>query len=184
MLDQKIVRGGMALDPFLEIARPLVEALCAAHEKGITHRDLKPPNIMISDEGRVKILDFGLAKLQQETAADSSPEQPTQALTQEGLAVGTVNYMSPEQVRGEQVDHRTDIFSLGILLYEMVSGQQPFRGKSSADVVSSVLRDRPPTVTELNASLPHHLGRVIHRCLDKDPEKRFQTAKDVRGGFS
>jgi len=179
-LGDLMAAGAMSLQRVFELAIPIADALAAAQDKGITHRDLKPANIMINDQGRVKILDFGLAKLYDQGEVGAGNEEPTQALTQEGLAVGTVPYMSPEQVRGDGVDHRTDIFSLGIILYEMVAGQRPFQGQSSADLVSSILRDTPSPVTDSNASLPHHLGRVIQRCLEKDPEKRYQTAKDVR----
>jgi len=179
-LGELMSRGAMPLNKVFDLGVPIADALASAHEEGITHRDLKPANVMVNDKGRVKVLDFGLAKLAVEGGDEGSDEQPTQALTQEGLAVGTVPYMSPEQVRGEGVDHRTDIFSLGVLLYEMASGQRPFGGKSSADLVSAILRDRPPSVTEIRAELPHHLGRVLQRCMEKDPEKRFQTAKDVK----
>ena len=179
-LGELMSRGPLPLEKVFELAIPVADALASAHGKGITHRDLKPANIMVSNEGRVKILDFGLAKLHEQAMAADGDDQPTQAFTQEGLAVGTVPYMSPEQVRGEEVDQRSDIFSLGVVLYEITSGQRPFAGKSSADLVSAILRDKPPSVTQFNADLPHHLGRVIQRCMEKDPEKRFQTAKDVR----
>ncbi len=179
-LGDMVARGPLPVEKVFTVAIPMADALASAHSKGIMHRDLKPANVMVTDEGRVKILDFGLAKLHLEGFDDETREAPTQALTTEGLAIGTVPYMSPEQVRGETVDLRTDIFSMGIVLHEMVTGQRPFRGESGADLVSAILRDRPPSVTELQADLPHQLGRLIQRCLEKDPERRFQTAKDVR----
>ncbi|NIN73071.1 MAG: protein kinase, partial [Gemmatimonadetes bacterium] len=179
-MGQLIPTGGITLDRFLDLAIPLADALRAAHERGITHRDLKPANIMVDTEGRVKVLDFGLAKLRAETSPPELSQLPTEALTQEGLVVGTVPYMSPEQVEGRAVDHRSDIFSLGIVLYEMVAGERPFRGDSSAALVSSILRDTPPLVTDLKAEHPAELGRIVRRCLEKDPSHRFQTALDVR----
>ena len=179
-LSDIIGRGPMKLDKIFELAIPLADALASAHSKGITHRDLKPANVMTNKEGRLKVLDFGLAKMHFDSVGDTDREAPTQALTTEGLAIGTVPYMSPEQVRGEAVDQRTDIFSLGVVLHEMVAGERPFQGKSGADLVSSILRDRPSSVTDLQANLPHQLGRVIQRCMEKEPDKRFQTALDVR----
>ena len=179
-LSDMISRGPLTVERVFSIAIPMADALASAHGKGIMHRDLKPANVMVNDESRVKILDFGLAKFHLGAVDEEDKEAPTQALTTEGLAIGTVPYMSPEQVRGETVDQRTDIFSMGIVLYEMVAGKRPFEGKSGADLVSAILRDRPPSVTELKADLPHQLGRLIQRCLEKDPERRFQTAKDVR----
>ncbi|MBW2278489.1 MAG: serine/threonine protein kinase, partial [Deltaproteobacteria bacterium] len=178
-LDEKIVRGGMTLDAFLAIARPLVEALCAAHEKGITHRDLKPANIMVGDDGRVKVLDFGLAKLNEDQRASEETELPTQGLTQDGVVLGTVPYMSPEQVQGRAADGRSDLFSLGIIFYQLLTGHRPFRGETSADVISSILRDDPKSVTSINVSLPNHVGRIIRRCLEKDANSRYQTARDL-----
>ena len=176
---QKVAPGGIDLDQLFEIAIPLADALAAAHEKGVTHRDLKPANIMITSDGRVKVLDFGLAKLAEDVTPHGDDE-PTQALTREGLVVGTVPYMSPEQVEGKTVDHRTDIFSLGVLLYEMSTGDRPFQGENSAQVVSSILRDDPPTVAERKAELPFHLSRIVRHCLEKDPKKRYQSALDLK----
>ena len=179
-LSELISKKGLPLNKFLEIAIPLADAVSAAHEKGITHRDLKPDNLMVSDEGRLKILDFGLAKLKQEFAAEGLSELPTQSPTQEGRILGTVAYMSPEQAEGKQIDHRSDIFSIGIILYEMATGQRPFQGDTTASMLSSILRDTPTSATELNPDLPRDIGRITKRCLSKDPERRYQTAKDVR----
>ena len=176
-LDEIIHSGGLPLERFFDLAIPLADAVAAAHAKGITHRDLKPANVMVTPEGRIKVLDFGLAKL----AADpGSEDEETQALTQEGLVVGTVRYMSPEQAKGEPVDQRSDVFSLGVLLYEMATGSRPFQGKSSVELISSILKDHPEPVTQVREELPHHLGRLIQHCLEKDPERRFQTAIDLR----
>ncbi|MDX1645134.1 MAG: protein kinase [Thermoanaerobaculia bacterium] len=179
-LDELISGDGLSLERTLEIAEPLVKALAAAHQRGITHRDLKPANIMLTGDGTVKILDFGLAKLTRGGDSDSHEDLPTQTLTQEGTVVGTVPYMSPEQVQGKAVDHRTDIFSLGIILYEMATGHRPFRGETSAEVVSSILRDAPEAVTESRPDMPEQLGRIIARCLEKEPELRYQTAQDIQ----
>ena len=180
-LDEIIPASGLGLDRLFSIAVPLGEALAVAHDKGILHRDLKPANIMVSDDERVKILDFGLAKLlQSETPGVEATLLQTEALTQAGMVVGTVPYMSPEQIEGKPVDHRTDIFSLGVVFYEMATGQRPFTGESSPALMSSILKDSPRTVTEMRDDLPRHLGRIVQRCLEKDPERRFQTMKDVR----
>ncbi|HXV74764.1 MAG TPA: protein kinase [Candidatus Polarisedimenticolaceae bacterium] len=178
-LEQRVDPGGMALPDFLRIARPLVDAVCAAHEKGITHRDLKPANVMIGDDGRVKVLDFGLAKLHDGPRADDITGIQTQGLTQDGMIVGTVPYMSPEQVQGRAADHRSDIFSLGVIFFELITGKRPFRGASSADLISSILRDTPEPVSDVRVGLPNHLGRIIRRCLNKDPQDRYQTARDL-----
>ena len=153
---------GLPLQHFFELALPLADAVAAAHAQGVTHRDLKPENIMVAGDRRLKILDFGLAKLR-ETARPigAGSSLPTQSVTGEGRIVGTVAYMSPEQAEGKEVDHRSDIFSLGILLYQMVTGQRPFKGETVFSVISSILRDMPPSVTQVKAGLPRDLARII-----------------------
>jgi TolB-like protein/Flp pilus assembly protein TadD len=181
-LDGLISESGLSVEQIVEIASALADALAAAHEKGIVHRDLKPANIMVTSEGRVKVLDFGLAK-------DIRADDPSNATltsaghTQAGIVMGTPAYMSPEQVAGRPLDHRTDIFSLGIILYEMATGRRPFEGTSSAELASSILRDTPAAITSARADLPADLARIIRRCLEKDPRHRVQTARDVSNEF-
>ncbi len=179
-LAELIPKHGIPQKRFFELAIPIAEAVSAAHQRGVTHRDLKPRNIMVSSDGRVRILDFGLAKLIEETPSEDTDELPTDELSGVGKIMGTVAYMSPEQVQGKPIDHRTDIFSLGVILYEMVTGHRPFKGDSSAALITSILRDTPHSVSDLKAGVPRQLGRIIRHCLEDDPQRRFQTAADVR----
>ncbi|HZP16692.1 MAG TPA: protein kinase [Terriglobales bacterium] len=177
-LDHLISATGLPLERIVEIASALAEALAAAHEKGILHRDLKPANVMVTNEGRVKVLDFGLAKdVRGESANDPTLTSAGQTLA--GVVMGTPAYMSPEQVSGRALDHRTDIFSLGVVLHEMATGRRPFEGRSSPELMSAILRDTPPYVSEVRADLPAGLAGVIRRCLEKDPLRRVQTAREV-----
>ncbi len=178
-LDSFISVRGMDLNRFLDLASPIAEALASAHERGVIHRDLKPSNVMVTEEMRVKVLDFGLAKLM-DIQDDADPDElPTEALTGFGVVMGTMPYMSPEQVEGQPVDQRTDIFSMGILMYEMATGERPFSGQSSPGLMSAILKDDPAPVVDKRRDLPNHLGRIIGRCLEKDPRDRYQTARDV-----
>ena len=180
-LSELVTKHGLPLNTFFQIAIPLTDAVAAAHQQGITHRDLKPDNVMLSEEGRVKILDFGLAKAQRGFVSDaSSSELATEHMTREGGILGTLNYMSPEQAEGKTVDHRSDIFSLGIVFFEMLSGQRPFGGDTAASILSSIIKDTPQAVSDLNPAIPRDLAKIVKRCLAKDPERRYQNSKDVR----
>ena len=179
-LNELITGEGLPLAKVFDIGIAGADALSAAHEKGIVHRDLKPANILIARDGRPKVLDFGLAKLAVSDALSDLDQTRTSPITTEGQIMGTVPYMSPEQLRGQNVDPRSDIFSLGIMLYEMTSGQRPFTGPTNADISSAILSATPAPLTQVKSNLPHHLGRIVSHCLEKDPEHRFQSAKDVR----
>jgi len=178
-LEELLSTGGMSVSRVLKVTISLTEALRAAHDKGVVHRDLKPANVMIDPEGRVKVLDFGLAKLLRSDFDEASSLMGTEAMTQEGVILGTIPYMSPEQIQGETVDHRTDIFSLGILLHEMLCGQRPFQAPNTAALMSSILRDQPIPAREIKPDLPEKLSSIIHRCLEKDPLLRYQSADQL-----
>ena len=172
---------GLSLNEFLKIAVPLADAVSAAHAQGVVHRDLKPSNVMVSASGRVKVLDFGLAKLRLEALGGVTQSAvSTDRLTAPHHVFGTPAYMSPEQAEGRDVDHRTDIFSLGIVLYEMVTGRRPFTGDAPMSVISSILKDTPVPVLQLRPDLPPDLDRILRRCLAKDPSRRYQTALDLK----
>ena len=175
-LTETIRRGPLPLRRAIDYAVQIAQGLAAAHEKGIVHRDLKPDNLFATKDGRIKILDFGLAKLVQpkESVTNQAP-----TITLPGVAMGTVGYMSPEQVRGLTVDHRSDIFALGAILYEMVMGKATFQKPTSADTISAILNEEPAPISQLAPDTPVGLERVVSRCLEKNAEQRFQSASDL-----
>ncbi len=171
-------RGPVSLRKTIDYAVQIAHGLAAAHDKGIVHRDLKPENLFVTKDGRVKILDFGLARLVSPQHTSGEEATVTQK-TDPGVVLGTAGYMSPEQVRGQIIDHRTDIFAFGTVLYEMVSGKQPFRKSTSAETMSAILNEEPPSLSQISATTPPGLQRVVHRCLEKDSEHRFHSAHDL-----
>jgi Tol biopolymer transport system component len=178
-LRERLRSGAIAVRKTLDYALQIAHGLAAAHEKGIIHRDLKPDNLFLTKDGRLKILDFGLAKL---TQADPGPHtsMPTATHgTEAGVVMGTAGYMSPEQVRGMTLDPRSDIFSFGAILYEMLSGKRAFHGDTAADTMSSILKEYPPELTETNRNVSPALERIVQHCLEKNPESRFHAASDI-----
>src|SRR5687767_9901790 len=174
--------GGSPLAPrrAIEYALQIAHGLAAAHGKGIIHRDLKPDNIFITNDGRVKILDFGLAKLTQLDGDQVQTDVPTRRVTTDpGVVMGTVGYMSPEQLKGRAVDQRSDIFSFGAILYEMLSGRRAFHGESPAEAMSAILKEDPPELSDTNKTVSPALERLVNHCLEKNPQARFHSARDV-----
>ena len=163
----------------LRAAIEITEAISEAHAHGIVHRDLKPDNIMVSKKGQLKILDFGLARIQKNPEDSANSESPTFTKTEAGVVLGTVAYMSPEQALGKEVDHRTDLFSLGVVLYEMAVGRAPFSGRSPTEVVDNLLHNTPESIIRWNHDAPQELERIIRKCLEKEPDRRYQSAADL-----
>ena len=163
----------------IEYAQQIARGLAAAHEKGIVHRDLKPENLFITSDGRVKILDFGLAKFTQPENGVSADAPTVQVATEAGMVLGTAGYMSPEQVRSKPADARSDIFAFGAILYEMLSGKRAFKGDSTADTMSAILKEDPPDLSETNRNIPPGVERIVRHCLEKNPSERVQSARDV-----
>jgi len=174
-LRRRLDRGALPVREAVGVAIQVASGLAAAHARGIVHRDIKPENVMVRPDGYVKVLDFGLAKL-----LDASPGEATPFRTQPGLVIGTPHYMSPEQAEGKEVDERSDVFSLGVILYELSTGERPFAGDTHVAVLSSILRDTPLAVTERDPALPPDLERIVRRCLAKDRQRRYQSAEDLR----
>src|SRR3954466_7093863 len=187
-LDQYIGKSGLSLNDALKYGIQIADALTRAHAAGIVHRDLKPANIIVADDGRVKLLDFALAKLTEVINGDPEGASATMAAqatpqTEEGAILGTVAYMSPEQAEGRKVDGRSDIFSFGSVLYEMVTGQRAFEGTNKISTLGAILHMEPKAASEISGSVPTELDKIIARCLRKDPERRAQGIADIKLGL-
>src|SRR5689334_5956139 len=174
-----IEAGRLPLRKAVDYASQIASGLAAAHAKGIVHRDLKPENVFVTTEERVKILDFGLAKLTDGSSSTSATSTVLSPRTEPGMVVGTIGYMAPEQVRGQAVDHRADIFSFGAILYEALTGKRAFQAGSAVETMSAILSDDPPELTRANPNLPPAMERIVRHCLEKNPEERFYSARDL-----
>jgi eukaryotic-like serine/threonine-protein kinase len=178
-LRERLLSGSLPARKAIDFGVQIAKGLAAAHEKGIVHRDLKPENLFLTKDGRVKILDFGLAKLKAGKDGGSQTDLQTISGTQPGVVLGTMGYMAPEQVRGHAADARSDIFSYGTILYEMLAGQRAFRGESAADTITAILTKEPPDLAQSNGEIHGGLDRLVRHCLEKNPEERFQSARDI-----
>jgi serine/threonine protein kinase/Tol biopolymer transport system component len=170
-------RGPLPVRKAIDLGIQIARGLAAAHEKGIVHRDLKPENLFLTKDGRIKILDFGLAKLLQPQSGDSAPTMPSG--TDPGIVMGTAGYMAPEQARGNPVDHRADIFAFGAILYEMLAGKRAFEKPTAVETMTAILNEDPPPISQISGAIPPGLLRIVHRCLEKNPDQRFQSASDL-----
>ena len=176
----KLDAGPISLKQAMDYAVQIARGLSAAHEKGVIHRDLKPENLLVTRDGHLKILDFGLAKRVEAISPDAQTSGPTlPGYTDSGIVMGTAGYMSPEQVRGLPADHRSDIFSFGAVLYELLSGTKAFGRQTAGDTMAAILRDEPPELSESGRNVPFALDQIVRHCLEKDQDKRFQSAKAI-----
>jgi eukaryotic-like serine/threonine-protein kinase len=178
-LRARLAEGALPVRLAADYSLQIVQGLIAAHDRRIIHRDLKPENLFVTSDGRVKILDFGVAKLQPAPEESGRSVEDLTTVTKSGAVVGTVAYMSPEQLRGKAVDHRSDIFSVGAILYEMLTGRRAFRGETEVDTITAVLREDPPEINLEQASIPVSFQQIVRHCLEKEPENRFQSARDL-----
>src|ERR1700688_3188968 len=178
-LRKRLAEGALPIRLAVDYSLQIAEGLIAAHDRRIIHRDLKPENLFITVDGRVKILDFGVAKLQSAAEESGRTVEDLTTVTKSGAVIGTVAYMSPEQLRGKAVDHRSDIFSVGAILYEMLTGRRAFRGETEVDTITAVLKEDPPEFNPQQIAVPGSLQQIAFHCLEKEPENRFQSARDL-----
>ena len=178
-LRKRLLEGPLPVPLSVEYALQMVRGLIAAHHRRIIHRDLKPENLFVTSDGLIKILDFGVAKLQSSPDESGRTVEDLTTITKSGMVLGTVAYMAPEQLRGKSVDHRSDIFSVGAILYEMLTGRRAFRGETEVDTITAVLRENPPPIDREQSGIPLPFQQIVHHCLEKEPENRFQSARDL-----